>query len=248
MEYYYGGMGYERAAPYYDLFGAKNDGVFLEALASRTGGPALAVGAGTAREALPLAEAGCDVVALDRSEAMLAAAAAKIEARRLAGRLRLLRADARDFSLRRRFPLVVALNLFAHFVEEGEAAAALRNFKIHLAPGGRLLLNVETPAWRPPDPPRAEECDLGDGRRLRRTVKYRPTRRRHVYAVELWFDVLRGDQLVERLLERDEVRLFWPDEVRRLAAPVGLTVEESCADFASAPLQDSSPQAVFVFK
>jgi trans-aconitate methyltransferase len=241
-------MGYERAAAYYDLFGAKDDGAFLAALASRTGGPALAVGAGTAREALPLAEGGCEVVAVDASEAMLAVAAEKIEARRLGGRLRLLRADARDFSLRRRFPLVVALNLFAHFVEEGEAGAALRNFKIHLAPGGRLLLNVETPAWRPADPPGEERRDLGDGRRVRRTVKYRPTRRRHVYAVELWFDVLHGDLLLERILERDEVRLFWPDDVRRLAATVGLTVDEVYADFASAPLQDPSPHAVFVFK
>jgi len=241
-------MGYERAAVYYDLFGAKDDGAFLAALASRTGGPVLAVGAGTAREALPLAEAGVDVVAVDRSEAMLAAAAAKSEARRLAGRLRLLRADARDFFLRQRFPLVLALNLCGHFVEEGEAAAALRNFKIHLAPGGRLLLNAETPAWRPADPPREERRDLGDGRHVRRTVKYRPTRRRHVYAVELWFEVRRGDLLLERILERDEVRLFWPDDVRRLAATVGLTVDDAYADFASAPLHDASPHAVFVFK
>ncbi|UCH79285.1 MAG: class I SAM-dependent methyltransferase [Candidatus Coatesbacteria bacterium] len=241
-------MGYERAAPYYDLFGAKDDGAFLAALLSRTGGPALVVGAGTAREALPLAAAGEEVVAVDRSEAMLAVAADKTAARRLGGRLRLLRADARDFSLRRRFPLVVALNLFAHFVEEGEASAALRNFRVHLAPGGRLLLNVETPAWRPPDPPVEESRELGDGRRLRRTVKYRPTRRPHVYAIELWFDVLHGDLLLDRILERDEVRLFRPDEVRQLAATAGLRVDEVYADFASAPLQDSSPEAVFVFK
>jgi SAM-dependent methyltransferase len=241
-------VSYERSAPFYDLFGAKDDGPFLAGLAAQCGGPVLVAGAGTAREALPLAEAGADVVAFDASAAMLAVAAAKVAARKLGGRVRLIRADARRFSFRRRFPLLVALNLFEHFVEDGDAAAALSCVKAHLAPGGRAVLNAGTPAWRPQAEPAGETRPLPDGRRVTRRVKCAPTTRRNVYDVELWFDVRQGDQLVERHLERSRVRLFRPDEVRRLAAGAGLTGESVQADYAGKPLQAGDTQAVFTFK
>jgi SAM-dependent methyltransferase len=241
-------VSYERSAPFYDLFGAKDDGPFLAGLAARRGGPVLVAGAGTAREALPLAEAGADVVAFDLSAAMLAVAAGKVAARKLGGRVRLVRADARRFSFRRRFPLVVALNLFDHFVEDADAAAALSRVKAHLAPGGRAVLNAGTPAWRPEVDPAEETRPLPDGRRVTRRVKSAPTTRRNVYDVELWFDVRQGDQLVERYLERGRVRLFRPDEVRRLAAAAGLTAESVHADYAGAPLQAGDAQAIFTFK
>ncbi len=241
-------VSYERSAPFYDLFGAKDDGAFLAGLAARCGGPALVAGAGTAREALPLAEAGADVVALDLSAAMLAVAARKVAAHKLSRRVRLVRADARRFYFRRRFPLVAALNLFDHFVEDGDAAAALSNIKRHLAPGGRAVLNAGTPAWRPKADPAEETRPLPDGRRVTRRVKFAPTTRRNVYAVEIWFDVRRGDQLVERHLERSRVRLFRPDELRRLAAAAGLAAESVHADYAGAPLRAGDPQAIYTLK
>jgi SAM-dependent methyltransferase len=240
-------VSYERSARYYDLFGAKDDGDFLAELAARCGGPALVAGAGTAREALVLADAGLEVVAFDASAAMLAVAAGKVTARKLACRVRLVQADCRRFSFRRRFPLVVALNVFDHFVADGDAAAALRNVKGHLAPGGRAALNANTPAWRPSVDPTEETRTLGN-RRVTRRVKFAPTTRRNVYAVELWFDVFRRDQLVERHLEKSEARLFRPDEVRRLAASAGLTVEGTYSDFAGTPFKAGDGRAVFIFK
>ncbi len=240
-------MSYERSARYYDLFGARDDGDFLAELAARCGGPALVAGAGTAREALVLADAGLEVVAFDASAAMLAVAAGKVTARKLACRVRLVQADCRRFSFRRRFPLVVALNVFDHFVADGDAAAALRNVKGHLAPGGRAALNANTPVWLPSVDPTEETRTLGN-RRVTRRAKFAPTTRRNVYAVELWFDVFRRDQLVERHLEKSEARLFRPDEVRRLAASAGLTVEVTYSDFAGTPFKAGDGRAVFIFK
>lgn len=241
-------MSYERSARFYDLFGAKDDGDFLAEMAARCGGPALVAAAGTGREALVLADAGLDVVAFDASAAMLAVAAEKVASRKLGGRVRLVRADCRRFSFRRRFPLVAALNVFDHFVADADAAAALRNVKNHLAPGGRAALNAGTPAWRPHANPAEETRPLGDGRRVTRGVKFAPATRRNVYAVELWFDVSRGDQLVERHLERSDARLFRPDEVRRLAAGAGLTPDGLYSDFAGTPFKAGDGQAVFIFK
>jgi SAM-dependent methyltransferase len=245
---YKSGVSYERSAPYYDLFRAKDDGAFLAELAARCGGPALVAAAGTGREALVLADPGLDVVAFDASPAMLAVAAEKVAARKLRGRVRLVRADCRRFSFGRRFPLVAALNVFDHFVDDGDAAALLRNIKSHLAPGGRAALNASTPAWGPEGRPAEETRPLDDGRRVTRRVKLKPTTRRNVYAVELWFDISRGDQLVERHLERSDVRLFRPDEVRRLAASAGLMPDGLYSDFAGTPLQAGDGHAAYIFK
>jgi SAM-dependent methyltransferase len=241
-------VSYERSAPYYDLFAANDAGAFLTRLAARCGGPALVAAAGTGREAFVLADAGVDVVAFDASPAMLAVAARKVAARKLGGRVRLVRADCRRFSFRRRFALVAALNVFDHFVADVDAAALLRNIKSHLAPGGRAALNASTPARRPEGRPARETRPLDDGRRVTRRVKFAPTTRRNVYAVELWLDVFRGDQLVDRHLERSDVRLFRPDEVRRLAAAAGLTPDGLYSDFAGTPLQAGDGRAVFIFK
>lgn len=44
------------------------------------------------------------------------------------------------------------------------------------------------------------------------------------------------------------MRLFRPDEIRRLAAAAGLTVETGDGDFAGTPLAAGNEQAIYVFK
>ncbi|MGD8720010.1 MAG: class I SAM-dependent methyltransferase [Candidatus Zixiibacteriota bacterium] len=241
-------MSYEKAAPYYDLFGAKDDAAFMADLAAGSGGPALVAGAGTGREALLLAEGGVDVVAFDPSPAMLRVAREKVAARKLEGRVRLVRADARRFAFRRRFPVVFCLNVLDHFLEDGDVAAALRNFKIHLDGGGRVALNGTAAGWHPPAEAIEETAPLPGGRNVTRRVKYKPTTRRNVYAVELWFDVRNGSQLVDRYLERAEGRSYRPDEIRGLAAGVGLTVESIFADFAGTPYRSGDAEALYILK
>ena len=51
-----------------------DDIAFFRSLAEQAGGPVLELGCGAGRVAIPLAEAGFDVVGLDRSTAMLARA------------------------------------------------------------------------------------------------------------------------------------------------------------------------------
>ena len=65
------------------------------ALADRTGGPVLDVGAGTGRVALDLARRGHEVIALDCDEGLLEALGPRAEGLPV----RTLAADARDFAL-----------------------------------------------------------------------------------------------------------------------------------------------------
>src|SRR3954471_10616301 len=91
--------GWDDYAPFYDWENARTlgrrDVPFWRNLAVHAGGPVLELGCGTGRIALPLARAGVHVVGIDRSEAMLARARARVSRAAKAGRIDLVRGDIR---------------------------------------------------------------------------------------------------------------------------------------------------------
>jgi SAM-dependent methyltransferase len=104
-------------------------------LADRTGGPILDIGAGTGRVTLDLAARGVEVVALDVDEPLLAALAVRARALPVDAVV----ADARQFSLGRRFPLIlVPMQTLQLFGGRSGRAAFLRCALEHLEPRGLL--------------------------------------------------------------------------------------------------------------
>jgi SAM-dependent methyltransferase len=104
-------------------------------LAGDTGGPVLDVGAGTGRVALELARSGVPVVALDVEAPLLAALACRAKGLPVETVL----ADAREFSLDRRFELIVVpMQTLQLFGGRTGRAAFLRCALEHLVPGGVL--------------------------------------------------------------------------------------------------------------
>jgi SAM-dependent methyltransferase len=103
------------------------------ALAGETGGPVLDVGAGTGRVSLALG--GFPVVALDVDAELLAV----LEHRAAGLPVETVVADARDFALGRRFPLVlVPMQTLQLLGGPSGRAAFLRCALDHLEPGGLL--------------------------------------------------------------------------------------------------------------
>ena len=104
-------------------------------LADREGSPVLDVGAGTGRVALDLARRGHEVVAVDRDPVLLGALADRGAGLAVSA----VTADARDFDLGRRFPLVIVpmqtLQLLGGRQGRGRFLARAR---AHLAAGGLL--------------------------------------------------------------------------------------------------------------
>ena len=125
----------------------RDDIPFYVEQARRSEGPVLELGCGTGRVAIPIAEAGIEIVGIDSSQAMLDVAGQK--AGRLAGpggRLSLVHADMRDFSLGRTFELVtVPFRGFLSLLSVEDQTSTLSNVKRHLAPGGRLVFNIFVP-------------------------------------------------------------------------------------------------------
>jgi SAM-dependent methyltransferase len=119
-------------------------------LAAEYGDPVLDVGAGTGRVALDLAGAGYRVTALDRDPDLLAALAARALGRNFSmepvsfrAPVRTVVADARDFDLGERFPLMIVpmqtIQLLGGPDGRGRFLAAARR---HLEPGGALAIAI----------------------------------------------------------------------------------------------------------
>ena len=117
-------------------------------LAADRGGPILEIGSGTGRVASALAADGYEVVGVEPSAAMLRIAEERRAALppEVAGRLASQPGDMTTLDLRRRFPLIVAPSRVFQFALSSEAQrAALRAFKAHLEPDGRLVLDLFDP-------------------------------------------------------------------------------------------------------
>jgi SAM-dependent methyltransferase len=177
--YYAGGI----AVRTYDLFveGGPFEGDidFYRACARRFGKIVLELGAGTGRVAIPLAQDGCTIMALDLAPAMLALAAQKIAALspEAAARIDLVQADMADFDLKRTFDwIVIAARAFQHLTEPAHQRAALSAVHRHLRPGGHLVMHLFDPRLEfclpdAPSPQQASEVwDPVANCRVRRTV------------------------------------------------------------------------------
>ncbi|HSK98735.1 MAG TPA: class I SAM-dependent methyltransferase [Rubrobacteraceae bacterium] len=134
---------YDPLADLYDLeYTHDHDLPFWLALAEREGGPIVEWGAGTGRLAVPLAEAGFHVTAVELSERMIQ------RGREKNASVEWTPGDARTAKLGRAYNLAVcAFNSFLCLRTVDDALAALRNVREHLIPGG--LLGIEVSAFSP---------------------------------------------------------------------------------------------------
>jgi SAM-dependent methyltransferase len=115
-------------------------------LADAQGGPILELGAGTGRVAGDLAARGHEVVALDNDPELLAALAER------APTVTTVNGDARDFTVERRFALVIAPMQLVQIVGGPEARLAmLRRVHEHLTPGGAFAAALAEPRDAVPD-------------------------------------------------------------------------------------------------
>ena len=130
--------------------GVEGDVLFYVEEAHRSGGPVLELGCGTGRILIPIAGAGIDVVGLDLSPSMLDVLRGKLTTKvpvEVARRVKIVEGDMRQFSLGRRFPLVIVpYRAFLHLMTVADQLRALEQIREHLEEGGRLALNIFDPS------------------------------------------------------------------------------------------------------
>ena len=120
---------------------------FYRSVARCTGGPVLELACGTGRLTIPLAGDGHHVVGLDISECMLGRARAK--AAEAGVTLSLVQGDMRAFDLGQRFAIViVSCNSLGHLTSNEELRSCFSAIQRHLAPGGLLAFDINSPRMR----------------------------------------------------------------------------------------------------
>jgi SAM-dependent methyltransferase len=140
---------YDPIAHYYDCTHADltADLPTIHQLATQASGPILECGCGTGRVLLSLARAGFTATGIDKSEAMLARAQAKLiqEAPDVQARVTLEQADIANFALDGRFALaLIPYNTLLH-LPPAQVTQSLACLRRHFLPGGRLFIDLINP-------------------------------------------------------------------------------------------------------
>jgi SAM-dependent methyltransferase len=238
-----------------DLADDPGDLDLYQAMAERAEGPILELAAGTGRLAIPLAEAGHRVTAVDLDPAMLDRA--RKRARGTAGEDRLTFVEADLVGLR--LPdagsyglAFIGLNSLLVLGSRAAQRAALRALAEHLAPGGLAVVDV----WLPD----AEDLARFDGRVMLEWPRLDPETGAMVTKVgsaihdaaaatvtlTTIFEEGGQGEGTRRWVRRDRLRLVSADELREFALDAGLEVELLAGDYGLGPIGPGSERAVLV--
>lgn len=137
---------FDEWAKFYDLICGKfkADVEFYKKEAKKARGKVLEIACGTGRVYLELLKKGIDTYGIDISRNMLNVLRKK--AKELGLKPKVYLADMRNFKLKHKFSLIIIpFRSFLHNLTIGDQLKALKNFKRHLLPKGKLILNFYFP-------------------------------------------------------------------------------------------------------
>tara|TARA_B100000686_G_C16762876_1_gene959890 strand:+ start:1202 stop:1909 length:708 start_codon:yes stop_codon:yes gene_type:complete len=139
---------YNPIANFYDFWSrsVQEDIPFYLELSLEIGGPVLELGIGTGRVAIPIAEAGIDVIGIDSSQAMLDCCMHRSKAAGVYEHIDLRLGDLADPPVTEKVPLtIVPFRTYLHLSSDTERRKALQAVFDLLHPGGYLAFDVFCP-------------------------------------------------------------------------------------------------------
>lgn len=232
-----------RIAEGYDLASeAMYEPALLEATvdflaAEARGGPALELGIGTGRVALPLSRRSIEVHGIDISADMLE----QLRRKPGADAITTYVGDFAETVVPGTFPLVyVVYNSISNLLDQAEWVQCFRNAARHLAPGGRFVIELWVPDLRR-FPPGAAALPF-------------EVSSRHIGVDTLDLASQRGvshhvfvnDDRVERF--DSPFRYAWPAELDLMAQLAGLTLAARWADWDRSPFTSESAKHISVWQ
>ena len=213
----------------------------------------LEVACGTGRLLVPLAVTGARVTGVDLSPAMLAIAREKVAAAKLEDRVRLVQDDMRSVDLAHRFGLViVGLNSLMHMDTQSAQLEALKNAARHLAPDGRMVVDLFNPEVVLPDAQQEGQLFLHclkilpDGTHLLHFQSPRVDRPTQVIDMTNYYDEMPPDGRVRRHMAPFSLRYLTAGELRLLVQQAGLALEALYGTYELDPFQNDSPRLIAV--
>lgn len=227
---------------------------FYAGLAQEARGPILDLCCGTGRIAIQIARLGHRVRGIDISATLLARFAERLAAEppEVRERCRADRADARSFALDETFDLaVVGFNSLCMLPDRAGQMSALRRINHHLAPDGRVALDVVNPLLLPlagaQVPVVVLSRTLADrGMSYTRWTTRRPMTERQTQVLEGWYDVVDRTGTLRREPFASTFKYVFRDEAELMLEMTGFRVEQVYGTYRSSPWAPLAPKIVLV--
>lgn len=246
---------YEFVAEFYDHLTAYRDrpdvSFFVEA-AVESKGSVLEVACGTGRVLIPTARRGVRITGIDLSEQMLKVCRQRLQSEPpdVREKVRLMKADMRQFELGERFSLgTVPFRPFQHLTTVEDQCSCLGTIRSHLAARARLILDVFNP-WLGaiaadnvgqelgPEP----EFTMPDGRRV---VRYHKFASKDLFSqinhMEMIYYVTYTNGRKERLVHAFPMRYLFRFEAEHLLVRCGYRLLNVYADYQKNPYGSTYP-------
>jgi SAM-dependent methyltransferase len=224
----------------YDALFGDYDSSAITLLADLAGdGPALELGIGTGRLALPLAERGVAVQGIDASAAMIE----KLRTKPGGASIRVAVGDFSNVALEERFSLIfVAFNTFFALQTQEDQVRCFRSVASHLREGGTFLIEAFVP----------DLTRFDRGQRLA-VSRIEPGR--------VWLEATRHEPATQQVdsqlvrLADEGVRLFpiriryaWPSELDLMARLAGLALRVRWGGWQRQPFSSASSAHISVYE
>ncbi len=244
--------GYEGVGEFYDLFADNSDIPFFLEYARKTGAPVLDLAAGTGRVSYALAAEGFDVVALEQSPSMLSAAKMKHQSapEDIAKRVELVEGNMKDFSLERKFPLILVPNSFGHLLTRNAQLSMLRCVKDHLRDDGIFILDLY-PGEHQYERASFEDSPvvLPDGRKVTRSGNITSDFDRKIMRVELRFAVEDSKgTVIDEINVVSGAALIFNQEADLLIQESSFQIVDEFGDFEKNSFTLDSGRRIFILK
>jgi SAM-dependent methyltransferase len=233
----------ERVAATYDddsdaMFSSEKVGPAVDLLAELAGrGPALELGIGTGRIALPLAARGVPVHGVDLSRAMVA----RLRAKPGGDAIGVTIGDFATVRVGGTFSLAyVVFNTIMNLTTQAAQVACFRNVAAHLGAGGRFLVEVDVPRLRRLPP--GERYVVFDGGPKHWGIDEYDVANQGL--VSHHFEK-RGDRVE---LSSGQFRYVWPAELDLMAELAGMRLAHRWSGWRREPFTSESEQHVSIWE
>lgn len=254
---------YRVTARYYDAaYAAKTDLVdlsFYLELARKSRGPVLEIGCGTGRVLLPIARAGIEIHGLDASASMLRVLKERLasEPPTVRKKVRMHAGDMRHFRLARKFPLVLMpFRPLQHMHTVADQISALRTAAHHLSPRGLFAFDAFYPDYKKIFAGIGEEVQElvwtlpgAPGKIIRRFFRKESVDKIHqTIHFTFLYRTYDGEEMVQEESERFAMTYFTYPHLRALFLLAGLEPVAEYGSFQKTPLDNSSPEMIFLLR